>query len=141
MKVLQTANLGKSLSGISGSIRYSLYDSVGAQTGSTTNTGIYEIGSGTGLYAVETDVSVYFSGSIVWSVNGNSNIYAAETVSVDDKLARNIQFGRWKVDDVKKEMIFYDNDNETELVKYQLFDDSGSPSTTKVFDRRISGSI
>jgi len=141
LKVLQTANLGKSLSGISGSIRYSLYDTTGAQTGSTTNSGVYEIGSSTGLYAVEFDVSVYFSGSIVWSVNGNTDIYATELVQIDNKLARNIQFGRWKVDDTNKEMIFYDSDNATEIVKYQLFDKSGSPSISEVFDRRISGSI
>ena len=76
MKVLQTANLGKSQSGISGSIRYSLYDTLGVQSGSISNTGIYEIGSNTGLYGVELDLSTQFSGSIVWSVNGNSNIFA-----------------------------------------------------------------
>jgi len=141
LKVTQTVNLGKSLSGVSGSIRYSIYDTTGAQTGSTTNSGIYEIGTSTGLYGVELNVSVYFSGSIVWSVNGNSDIYATELVSIDDKLTRNIQFGRWKVDEIKKEMIFYDSDNTTALIKYQLFDSSGSPSVTEVFDRRISGSI
>jgi hypothetical protein len=141
MKILQTANLGKSQGGISGSIRYSLYNSLGTEVSSSQNTGVYEVGSSTGVYGVELNLSVYFSGSIVWSVNGNSNIYASEVVNVDDKLARTIQFGRWKVDDVKKEMIFYDNDNTTELVKYQLFDKSGSPSVTEVFDRRISGSV
>jgi len=141
MKILQTANLGKSQGGISGSIRYSLYNSLGTEVSSSQNTGVYEVGSSTGVYGVELNLSVYFSGSIVWSVNGNSNIYASEVINVDDKLARTIQFGRWKVDDVKKEMIFYDNDNTTELVKYQLFDKSGSPSVTEVFDRRISGSV
>ncbi len=140
MKILQTANLGRSQGGISGSIRYALYNSLGTEVSASQNTGVYEVGSSTGVYGVELDLSVYFSGSIMWSVNGNSNVYASEVVNVDDKLARTIQFGRWKVDDIKKEMIFYDNDNTTELVKYQLFDKSGSPSTTEVFDRRISGS-
>ena len=68
MKVLQTANLGSSLGGISGNIRYTLYDTLGSEVVSSTNTGIYELGTSTGLYGVELNLSTQFSGSIVWSV-------------------------------------------------------------------------
>ena len=43
MKVLQTANLGAGLGGISGSIRYALYDTKGTETVAATNTGVYEL--------------------------------------------------------------------------------------------------
>ena len=57
MKVLQTANLGKGYSGISGSIRYQLFDTLGTSVLSSRNTGIYELGTSTGLYGVQLDLS------------------------------------------------------------------------------------
>ena len=138
MKVLQTTNLGKSLAGATSTIRYSIYDTLGVQSGSTTNTGIYEIGSSTGLFGVQLDVSTSFSGSIVWSVNGNTSVYAVEEVKIDQKLTRIIQTGRWKIDKDDKQLIFYDADNDTELIKYNLFDRKGAASIDEVFDRVIA---
>ena len=141
MKVLQTANLGKSVGGISGSIRYELYNTQGTRTVSATNTGIYEIGTATGLYGVELDLSTQFSGSIVWSVNGNSNIFATEEVKIDQKISRYIHTGRWVVDETEKQMIFYQDDNTSVIARYNLFDKDGNPSVTEVFDRVYSGSV
>ena len=138
MKVLQTTNLGKSLGGSTSDIRYSIYNTLGVQSGSTTNTGIYEIGSSTGLFGVQLDVSTSFSGSIVWSVNGNTSVYAVEEVKIDQKLTRIIQTGRWKIDKDDKQLIFYDADNDTELIKYNLFDRKGAASIDEVFDRVIA---
>ncbi len=140
MKVLQTANLGKSLSGISGSIRYQLFDTLGNATNSATNTGIYEIGTATGLYGVELSLSTQFSGSIVWSVNGNTSVYATEEVKTDQKITRYTQTGRWQVDSETNQMIFYQDDNTTVIARYNLFDSGGTPSVTEVFDRVYSGS-
>ena len=139
MKILQTANLGRQLGGISGSIRYSLYDTLGAESVSATNTGIYEMGSSTGLYGVELNLSTQFSGSIVWSVVGNTNVFATEEIKVDQKIARYIHTGRWKVSESTKEMIFYQDDNSTEIARYGLFDRSGSPSIEELFERRLVG--
>ena len=36
-------------------------------------------------------------------------------------------------------MIFYQDDNTTEIAKYELLDDSGSPSVTQLFERRLIG--
>ena len=135
MKILQTANLGKALGNISGSIRYALYDTLGTQKVSATNTGIYEIGSDTGLYGVQLDVSTQFSGSIVWSVNGNTNVYATEEVKTDQRMARYIHTGRWEVDASAKQMIFYQDDNDTIIARYDLFDRDGQPSIDEVFER------
>lgn len=143
MKVLQTANLGRSQGGISGSIRYELYDTLGVQITAATNTGIYELGSSTGLYGVQLDLSTQFSGSIVWSVDGNSNIFATEEVKIDQKMARYIHTGRWLVDETDNTMTFYQDDNVTEIAKYSLFDRNGNSSINELFERRLisTGSV
>lgn len=139
MKVLQTANLGKSLGGISGSIRYQLFDTLGSSTLSTTNTGIYELGTGTGLYGVQLNLSTQFSGSIVWSVDGNTNVFATEEVKIDQKMARYIHTGRWRVLTGSNEMVFFQDDNETEIARYGLFDRTGKSSIDELFERRLVG--
>ena len=139
MKVLQTANLGKGYSGISGSIRYQLFDTLGASVLSSRNTGVYELGTATGLYGVQLNLSTQFSGSIVWSVNGNTNVYATEEVKIDQKMARYIHTGRWQVDENTNEMIFYQDDNSTEIARYALFDRNGASSIDELFERRLIG--
>ncbi len=139
MKVLQTANLGKGYSGISGSIRYEIYDTLGSEITSATNTGIYELGSSTGLYGVELNLNNRFSGSIVWSVNGNTRVYATEEIKMDQKMARFIHTGRWQIDENNNQMIFYEDDNVTEIARYDLKDRNGSASITEIFERtRVS---
>ena len=140
MKVLQTVNFGKGLSSISGSIRYSLYNTLGIQTGSISNSGVYELGSNTGMYGVELNLSTQFSGSIVWSINGNTSVFATEEVKVDQKLARYIHTGRWTIDVENKQMIFYQDDNSTIIARYNLFDKKGNASIDEVFDRVYIGS-
>tara|TARA_A100001011_G_C13666474_1_gene577806 strand:- start:8 stop:439 length:432 start_codon:yes stop_codon:yes gene_type:complete len=139
MKVLQTVNLGKSQGGISGSIRYAVYDTLGVEKVTATNSGIYEIGSGTGIYGTELNLSTQFSGSILWSVNGNSNIYATEEVKIDQKMARYIHTGRWEIEESNKQMVFYQDDNVTEIARFDLFDRNGIKSIDELFERKLVG--
>lgn len=139
MKVLQTANLGSSLGGISGNIRYALYDTLGSEVVSSTNTGIYELGTSTGLYGVELNLSTQFSGSIVWSVTSAPTVFATEEVKIDQKMARYIHTGRWLIDENTNEMVFYQDDNVTEIARYALFDRSGVSSIDELFERRLVG--
>ena len=139
MKVLQTSNLGKGCSGIASSIRYQLFDTLGSSVLSVRNTGIYELGTSTGLYGVELNLSTQFSGSILWSINGNNNVFATEEVKIDQKIARYIHTGRWLVDEDSKEMVFYQDDNVTEIARYGLFDRSGTASIDELFERRLVG--
>lgn len=139
MKVLQTANLGKGYSGISGSIRYQLFDTLGTSVLSARNTGVYELGTSTGLYGVQLDLSTQFSGSIVWSVDGNTRVYATEEVKIDQKMARYIHTGRWLVDENTNQMIFFQDDNSTEIARYALFDRNGVSSIDELFERRLIG--
>ena len=139
MKVLQTANLGKSVGGIPNSIRYQLFDTLGSSVLSSRNAGIYELGTNTGLYGVQLDLSTQFSGSIVWSVDGNNNIFATEEVKIDQKMARYIHTGRWQVDETTNQMVFYQDDNTTEIARYALFDRDGNSSIQELFERRLIG--
>lgn len=139
MKVLQTANLGKAIGGVSGSIRYALYDTLGTKVLNETNSGVYELGTTTGLYGVQLDLSTQFSGSIVWSVDGNTNIFATEEVKIDQKMARYIHTGRWMVDENTNQMIFFQDDNSTEIARYDLFDRNGVSSIDELFERRLVG--
>ena len=139
MKVLQTANLGKGFSGISGSIRYALFDTLGTQILSARNTGVYELGTSTGLYGVELNLSTQFSGSIVWSVTSAPRVFATEEVKMDQKMARYIHTGRWEVDENTNQMIFYQDDNSTEIARYALFDRNGNSSIQELFERRLVG--
>jgi len=134
MKVLQTANLGYSQRGISGSIQYAVYDTLGSESIALTNNSVYEVGSDTGIYGVELNLSTQFSGSILWKVE-NTNIYASEEIKIDQKMARYIHTGRWIVDENNNQMIFYEDDNVTEIARYDLKDKNGNPTVESIFER------
>lgn len=44
-----------------------------------------------------------------------------------------IQGGRWKI--VSNQMIFYKDDNTTEVARFDLFDDGGNPTMSSPFER------
>ena len=137
MKVLQTVNLGSSLGGISGSIRYELFNTLGTTVVTSRNTGIYELGTSTGIYGVELNLSTQFSGSILWEVtasNGNI-VFANEEVETDQKVTRHFTNGRWLIDENTHEMIFYQEDNTTEMGRFDLKDKDGSAAFQDVFER------
>ena len=84
-------------------------------------------------------MSTQFSGSIVWSVNGNTSVFATEEIKIDQKMARYIHTGRWLVDETSNQMIFYLDDNTTEIARYALFDRNGGSSIDELFERRLVG--
>ena len=143
MKVLQTVNLGKSQSDKTSDIRYQVFDTLGVSQGSASNTGVYQMGSATGIYGVELNLSTQFSGSILWSVNGNSRIYATEEIKIDQKMARYIHTGQWEIleagDDGAAQMVFYQDDNTTEIARFNLFDRNNNRSITELFKRTLVG--
>ena len=140
MKVLQTVNLGKSQANKVSDIRYEVFNTLGTSQGSSSNTGVYQMGSATGVYGVELDLSTQFSGSILWSVNGNTSIYATEEVKIDQKMSRFIHTGKWKIDANTKQMIFYQDDNTSIIARYDLFDRNGTASIDEVFERVFKSS-
>jgi hypothetical protein len=56
-----------------------------------------------------------------------------ETISPKIRSLYDMNFGRWKI--VSNQMIFYKDDNVTEVARFSLFDDVGSPTMDAVFER------
>ena len=68
-----------------------------------------------------------------------SQIFASEQIKIDQKMARYIHTGRWLIDQSTKQMVFFQDDNRTEIARYNLFDRNGSASITELFERQLVG--
>ena len=157
IKFVKTVNFGRGLSGrLAASpfkadgvtnIRYSIYDTLGNVSSSRSNSGIYEVqvlGEGTGIYGAQLELFQAFSGSILWEItasNGNV-VYAADELEFDSRVTRHLTAGQWAIDKTNSQMIFYTEDNVSEVGRFDLFDSNSSPSIESVFRRTrvISGS-
>jgi hypothetical protein len=137
VKLVKTVNFGRSLSDRPASVHFSLYDTLGAATVFRSSGSIYQVGAGTGIYGSEVSLSQHFSGSILWEVtasNGNV-VFASDEVEIDSRLTRHFTVGQWEIDKATNQMIFYQDDNVTEMGRFDLKDAKGSPSTDQVFKR------
>jgi len=132
--LIKTANLGSGMGGRVSDVYFTIYDSAGSVSAARTNTGVYELGSSTGVYGVSVSIANDFQGSIFWDVNSTS-VYAAEEISSDQRLTRLMTSGRWQIDKDSVQMIFYEEDNATEIMRFNLKDKEGDASYTEVFDR------
>lgn len=54
-------------------------------------------------------------------------------ISSDISFIKNIEGGRWKI--FNNQMIFYTEDNITEVARFNLKDSSGAPTESNVFER------
>jgi hypothetical protein len=59
----------------------------------------------------------------------------AVTLQDNVSLIKNIETGRWKLEKATNQMIFYADDNSTEVARFNLYDENGQPSLTDVFQR------
>lgn len=137
VKLVKTVNFGKGLSDLPASVYYSLYNTLGTATTFRSSGSIYQVGAGTGIYGSEISFNQSFSGSILWEVtasNGNV-VFASDEVEIDSRLTRHFTVGQWEIDKSTNEMIFYQDDNVTEMGRFELKDSTGSPSTGEVFKR------
>ena len=150
-KLVKTANFGTG-KGALATVGYRLFRSDGSLSGSRITAGIGEVLSGAGIYSSSIYFSDNFSGSILWDTGELSPTYASEDYSPSiDNLSKTVNLisgsvdftknhsaGRWKLVEEDYQMIFYKEDNVTELARYDLFDGSGSPSVSAVFERRLN---
>jgi hypothetical protein len=137
VKLVKTVNFGKGLSDRPASVHFSLYNTLGIVTTFRSSGSIYQVGSGTGIYGSEISFSQNFSGSILWEVtasNGNI-VFASDEVEIDSRLTRHFTVGQWEIDKTTNEMIFYQDDNITEMGRFDLKDSAGLASTDQVFKR------
>jgi len=144
IKIVKTVNFGSGLGGRRNFVYYEVFDTLGTGSVGRTNGGVYELGSSSGIYGAQLQLNQSFSGSIVWQVTGsNSNIvFASDEIEIDTRITRHFTTGMWKIDSDANQMIFYQENNATELGRYDLADSSNSPSVESVFRRtRFTGSI
>ena len=156
---LCTTNFGKTRSNMTGSIGvgYTVYDVAGDVVAQRTTSGVYQLQSGSGVYAAYVDFSDNFRGSIVWDTGTSfgTTVFAIEeynyeannplidqihvTQSVVHEIVQklyDIEYGRWQIDPTTKQMIFYREDNSTVVARFNLFDNTGAPTVMDVFDRQ-----
>lgn len=54
---------------------------------------------------------------------------------------KDIEGGRWRINTTTNQMIFYKNDNTTEVARFNLFDSGSNPTSECVFERVRTGTI
>jgi hypothetical protein len=149
----------------SSGVGYAVLDVGGGTVFPRTTAGVYELASGSGCYAADVSFPDSFHGSVLWdcpsvtaSVGGYilPQAFATEQYNVeenDPKVADtwsmvnsitgsiaglvDVAFGRWKIDKVANQMIFYREDNVTVVATFNLFDDTGAPAFDGVFERKL----
>lgn len=162
---LRNVNFGKSLANATGStgVGYTLLDVSGSLTVARTTAGVYQLTSGSGLYAAYISFPDEFRGQVLWDTGAafSSINYATEDYNVESNNPRvndiytqlnivsgtigvisgNIDFirdmtdGRWKIDTTLNQMIFYRSDNITEVARFDLTDSAGSPTSDSPYER------
>ena len=137
VKLVKTVNFGSGLGSRRDHVFYKTFDTLGTGSVDRTNIGVYELGSGTGIYGAQLSLAQEFSGSIIWEVTGsNSNVvFASDEIELDIRVVRHMTDGQWEIDAATKEMIFYQKDNTTEFARFDLFDRNDSASFEEVFKR------
>lgn len=176
---LRNVNFGCSKGFATGStgVGYRLLDVTGSVVLSRTTGSVYELESGSGIYAAYVPFPDDFQGSILWdtgtyfsrqyfateeynpdplsgsiaNIEGSvtnisssvSNIESTvndisvtlNVVSASVEYIRALHGGRWKILTGSSQMVFYAEDNVTEVARFDLFDADGNPSTDCVFER------
>jgi len=153
---LRNVNMGRCAADATGSsgVGYTVLDISGSIISPRTTVGVYQLMTGSGIYAAYVTFPDSFQGQILWDTGTAfaTASYAAEQYNVEennpkiddiDRSVRqmsgtigqlyDIQYGRWYI--VGNQMIFYKDDNVTEVVRFNLFDDTNTPSMDAVFDR------
>ena len=155
---VKTVNFGKTKKGLI-TVGYTLYDSFGVLASARTDD-VYELGNETGIYAANVSFPDNFTGAILWDTGqGTDTVYATEeqnntdsaaslteditliksSIDADLTFVKDMISGRWCIDPVATQMIFYKGDNTTEVARYDLKDKNDNPSYLSVFKRnRVS---
>lgn len=153
---LRNCNLGKNKANATGStgVGYTLYDVSGSIVQVRTTSNVYQLTSGSGLYAAYITFPDHFRGQVMWDSGAAfaDVAYAIEQFNVEEnnpkvddnwrmlnsmtgsvQLLRDMTEGRWKIE--SNQMKFYAADNVTLVATFNLYDSSGTPTMDAVFER------
>lgn len=155
LTLLKNVNFGRNRPDMTGSsgVTYHVLDSGGTSVFGPSTSGVYQ--TAPGIYAASISFADNFNGQLLWTcpVSGSfSAAYATEDQNVSNSDTRvddiltavagvnvklqelyDMNYGRWRI--INNQMIFYKEDNVTEVARYNLFNDLGVPSMDSVFDR------
>jgi hypothetical protein len=137
VKLVKTVNFGTGLSGRRSFVFYEVFDTLGTGSIGRTNSGVYELGTSSGIYGTQLMLSQSFSGSIVWQVTGSNStvVFASDEIITDPQVTRYFTTGKWQISRDTNQMVFFREDNVTEVGRYDLQDEDNSPSVDNVFIR------
>jgi len=167
---LRNVNFGRNRADQTGSsgVGYAVLDVAGAVVVARTTAGVYQLAPGSGAYAAYVTFPDTFNGQVLWdcpAFTGSlgtvlSQSYATEQYNVEENDPRvadtwqmvssvtgsiaglyDVAFGRWRIDAVTNQMVFYRDDNATVVATFDLYDDAGNPTFDGVFERRLSGPV
>jgi len=153
---LRNVNFGSNKANATGSlgVGYTLLDYAGSTVQARTTAGVYQLLSGSGIYAAYISFPDGFRGQVMWDTGTafSKTYYAAEQYNVEENDPRvaqthqmmmsvtgSIQFlrdmtaGRWIIEN--NQMKFYAEDNATLVAVFDLYDSAGVPSMDTVFER------
>lgn len=141
---VKTVNFGTAKTGLSGP-GYRIYSTSGAQSGSRVTVPVNEVQRGSGIYSASVHIADNFTGYLLWDTGESTPVFASEDIdntlhtlsmlssSIDTTM--HMTTGRWTINTGSYQMIFYKEDNETELGRYNLTDEDGEQSYTSIFSR------
>lgn len=119
--------------------------SAGSEVEDLASTPLVQVGSSnTWRYIWEPaflSVGQYFAEYTLVDIDGASFV-SVETITIQDfalqvdvEKIRKIETGRWRIDQVTDRMYFYDDDDTTVLLEFDLKDINGLPSHINIFER------
>ena len=144
INLIKTVNFGKANTSLPDA-GYRIYSSSGIVSGSRTTAGVGEVISGAGIYSASIHIADSFTGYLLWDTGESTPIYASEDIdntvntiqmissSID--VTRQMTAGKWEILTGSKQMVFYKEDNVTEVARFNLLNASGNPSYESVFSR------
>jgi hypothetical protein len=87
----------------------------------------------------DADVSFYSNtntfGNSITTISSSISVMSDAVTAISQQIneIKDIQYGRWKIEN--NQMIFYKEDNITEVARFDLYDSSGVPTMDAVFER------
>jgi hypothetical protein len=171
LTLLQTANFGSGRANITGSlgVGYTVLDVDGNVVTARTTLNVSQSSPGSGNYFADVTYPTNFNGQIVWdcpqvtsslgAVLGPAYACEQQNFQANDPSAGaayallsgtlvsqvqglyDVAFGRWKINKLANQMVFYRADNVTVVATFNLLDDFGNPTFDGVFERQLAGAV
>jgi hypothetical protein len=87
-----------------------------------------------GLYYLIVYHTIYFP----CGKGGHFQIFSDDFSSIGAmiEIVKDFENGRWRIDKTLNQMIFFKDDNITEIARFNLYDSAGNPTIDNVFERR-----